>query len=407
MGIRQSTLPGKKQRGSVLVIVGLCLFLFIGLAALAIDIGYLYTTRNELQNVADAAALAGARYLGAEYAKLAPSQMGSHVFTHEEVYAAVHEVAIQNKAANVSITIDSGDVRIGFWDVAVNPDDVTQSYVGPDAVRVIARRENGTNGAISTFFGRLFNIDEMTVVSDMAIAALTGPADAEPGELKTPFGLSENVFPNDCTDVIAFSPTTDSCAAWHNFFDPINAASMEDKLLGLIQGHTDCEHCGSLTDGPTWLEANFNIAQTPDSEETPATSTGDEFEFQGGTISSLFLGGYLGSDYDGDTGTVYDNDKKPAPMIALFDFFRYRDGDGDDTVWTATIPVYKDSDDGCMNPNTALEIVGFAKIVVYTADPPPLSSLKVHIDCNLSVIDARGGGGNYGNLKGTIPNLVK
>ena len=94
-------------------------------------------------------------------------------------------------------------------------------------------------------------------------------------------------------------------------------------------------------------------------------------------------------------------------MIALFDYFRYRDGDGDNSVWTATIPVYKDSDDDCMNPNTALEIKGFAKIVVFTADPPPLSSLKVHVDCNLSIIEARGGGGTFGNLKGTIPNLVK
>ncbi len=142
MNIKQSTPPGKKQRGSVFVIVALCLFLFIGLAALAIDIGYLYTTRNELQNVADAAALAGARYLGEEYMDDDPSEMGSHVFTQDEVVEALQEVAEQNKAANVFISIDSADVRIGLWDVAVNPDDVTQSYVAPDAVRVIARRQS-------------------------------------------------------------------------------------------------------------------------------------------------------------------------------------------------------------------------------------------------------------------------
>ena len=407
MSIKHLIMDRRKQQGSVIVFVAICMFLFIGLAALAIDIGYLYTTRNELQNVADAAALAGARYLGEVYSNLEPSQMGSHTFSQAEVVEAVQQVAYQNRAANVNIDIQSADVVIGSWDPA-NPDDVTQSYVGPDAVRVIARREAGINGTIATFFGRVFDIDEMSVISDMAIAALTGPAYVNEGELKTPFGLSENVFPNDCSDVIAFSPTTDSCAGWHNFFDAINANAMEEKLLGLIQGDVTDYSGTPLTSGPDWLAANFDLNSPPDSEETPTTLAGDaEFEFQGGTISSLFLGGYLGEDYDGDTGTTYGDAKHPAPMIALFDYFRYRDGDQNDSVWTATIPVYEDSEDGCENPNTSLTVVGFAEIVIYTTDPPPLSSLDVHIDCNLKVIDARGGGANYGNLRGTIPNLVK
>jgi hypothetical protein len=412
------TLSGKWQRGSVIVIFALSLFILIGFATLAIDFGLFYTARSELQNVADAAALAGARYLGAEYVTLLdPSEMGSHSFTKEDVYKVIEgnietgDVGIKNKVANEAISIDINDVEIGFWRVEENSDDVIPSYVGPDAVRVIARRDsNSINGPISTFFAQVFGIESMNVEEATAIAALTGPAFVEEGELKTPFGLSENVFPNDCKDIIAFSPTTDSCAAWHNFFDPIDANKMEDKLLGLIRGD-DAEDHGKLPDGtplsngPEWLETNFEIF--PDPEVTPSASSGDEFEFQGGKISSLFNGSYL-DDYNGNTGTVHGSPtNKPAPIIALFDYFRYRDGDGDDTVWTATIPVYKDLDDGCMNPNNALEIVGFAKIVVMSPDPPPLSSIQVHVDCNLSVIEGRGGGGNYGNLKGTIPNLVK
>ena len=304
--------PGKGQQGIVILFLALCLFVLIGFAALAIDIGYLYTTRSELQNVADAAALAGARYLGAEYAKLSPSEMGDHVFTKDEVFAGLEVVANQNKAASKSISIDIDDVKIGLWDVTACDDDIVdhngvcgvETFTGPDAVRVVARRDSSANGPINTFFARIFKIDTMNAASESAIAALTGPAVVEEGELKTPFGLSENVFPNDCKDVISFSPTTDSCAGWHNFFDPINAANMEDKLLGLIQGDTACEYCGTeLLNGSDWLEANFELNKTPDSEETPTTSAGDYFEFQGGTISSLFLGGYLGSDYNGNTGT--------------------------------------------------------------------------------------------------------
>jgi hypothetical protein len=407
--IDDKNLPAKGQRGAVIIIFALCLFVLIGFAALAIDIGYLNTTRSELQNVADAAALAGARYLGAKYVNLDPTEMATHTFTKEEVHAVIEAVALQNKAANKSIFIDIADVEIGFWDVEKSADDIWYpTLVGPDAVRVIARRDGSANGPISTFLARIFNINTMNVASEKAIAALSGPSFVGKGELNTPFGLSENVFPNDCTDVIAFSPTTDSCAGWHNFFDSINAAAMEDKLLGFIQGDTNCEHCGSgLLNGPDWIEANFDLNNPPSSEETPSTSAGDEFNFQGGTISSLFLGGYLGSDYDGNTGTVYDNEKKPAPMIALFDYFRFRDGDGNDSVWTAVVPVYKDSESGCINPNNAIEIVGFAEIVIFSPDPPPLSNIQVHVNCNFSVIEARGGGGSYGNLRGTIPTLVK
>lgn len=393
------------QQGTVVVVVAICLIFLVAIAALAVDVGYLYSTRNELQNVADAAALAGARYLGDEYSKLDESAMASRVFTKEEVFAVIEDVATKNKAANESISIDMDDVEIGLWNPIASTDDIWQpTLTAPDAVRVIARRDSGINAAIGTFFAGVFNVNEMAVVSRKAIAALSGPSTAEEGELKTPFALSENNFPNDCKPVIDFSPTTSSCAGWHNFFDPINASNMEDKLIGLIQG--DTQTYTGLTSGPKWLEDNFDINKAPVPEVTPASSAGDEFEFQGGTISSLFNGGYLGSDYNGNTGTVYGDEKHPAPMIALFDYFRYRDEDGDNSVWTATIPVYKDQS-ACINPNTSLPIVGYAEIVVYSPDPPPLSSIQVHVNCNFTVIDARGGGGYFGNLKGTIPTLVK
>jgi hypothetical protein len=96
-------------------------------------------------------------------------------------------------------------------------------------------------------------------------------------------------------------------------------------------------------------------------------------------------------------------------MLALFDYFRYRDNDGVNSVWTATIPVYNDNREypDCMNANTNLEIVGYARIVVMSPDPPPSSNIQVHVDCNISVIEGRSGGGNFGNILGAIPSLVR
>ena len=49
-----------KQSGMTLVMVAMCLVMFISLAALAIDLGILYSARTSAQHSADAAALAGA-----------------------------------------------------------------------------------------------------------------------------------------------------------------------------------------------------------------------------------------------------------------------------------------------------------------------------------------------------------
>jgi len=407
-----SRLSGEK--GATLVVVAISLFMLVAFIALAVDLGYLFVGRNELQNAADAAALGATRQLGAIYQGMPPEDQSSYNVQTDKVTIinSAKDVALLNKATRQGIVIADTNILIGKWDPD-NPgpsDAFTETNLQPNAVKVKAIRDSSNvSGRISTFFAGIFGIDAVTVAAE-AVAALSGPAWVDEGELKTPFGLSENVFPNDCSDVINFSPTTSSCAGWHNFLDPINANAMEDKLLGFIQGDSDCQHCGgTLSNGPDWLSTNFdiNVNQTPDPAVTPATSAGEEFEFQGGTISSLFNGGYLGSDYNGNTGTVYDNEKKPAPIIALFDYFRYRDGDGDDSVWTATIPVYKDLPDTCMNPNDSLEIVGYARIVVMSPDPPPLSNIQVHVDCNFTVIEARGGGGTYGNVVGSIPNLVK
>ncbi|MBW2620482.1 MAG: hypothetical protein JRC56_04025, partial [Deltaproteobacteria bacterium] len=55
----------KDQRGAVSIFVAVAaVFFLIGIVSLAVDVGYLYATRNELQNIADAAALAATNELG-------------------------------------------------------------------------------------------------------------------------------------------------------------------------------------------------------------------------------------------------------------------------------------------------------------------------------------------------------
>ncbi len=52
----QLTSKIKDNRGVTAVVVAVVITVLIGFVALAVDIGYLYATKNELQNIADAVA---------------------------------------------------------------------------------------------------------------------------------------------------------------------------------------------------------------------------------------------------------------------------------------------------------------------------------------------------------------
>ena len=466
----------KDQRGGVAIIVAIIVvFIVIALMALAIDVGRLYATKNELQNVADAAALAGAGKLGEIYSNMTPAQQDTHDFSTDRaaIEASAQDVvgAGKNKVGGENITIDPTDIIIFNINLEggnlkfEGPDDFdpTNPDSVPDAVRVTARRDDtaGGNSPISTFFAGILGFGTANVLAD-ATAALTTLDEVGPGEMNMPFGLSENLFPNNCTDTIKFSPTTTSCAGWHNFFDAINANAMSDKLLGFIlDDPTDhdsdptndpdpygvCATAPCGRDTPSWLDVYFNMnpGQVPDPAYTMGVDSGVSFfEFSGGAIAALFNGGKLdwGADANGDfvipkyntpgdptSGqVVLGNDKDPAPFCAIFDYFRFRDGieipaagisvdlDNDgtddltvtdpDAVWSGLVPVYKD-DPTCMNPNTNLEIVGFAIIHIVMPLGPPQTTVVAEVDCNLTFIGGQGGGGTSGSVRGTIPNLVE
>jgi Flp pilus assembly protein TadG len=52
-----------KEQGAITPILAACLAVGLGLLAMTVDLGQLFVAKNELQNIADAAALAGARKL--------------------------------------------------------------------------------------------------------------------------------------------------------------------------------------------------------------------------------------------------------------------------------------------------------------------------------------------------------
>src|SRR5215510_3527832 len=114
---RQSFIEDTK--GAVAVTVAIVMVVLLSFGALALDISNAMIARNELQNVADASALAGARQLGVIYAALPTGTpyTGYVLSDPSTVVNAVTTVALANQARQVSIAINPGDIVIGVWNV--------------------------------------------------------------------------------------------------------------------------------------------------------------------------------------------------------------------------------------------------------------------------------------------------
>lgn len=102
MGRRYKQFP-KRQRGAVAVVVGLTILVLLGMIGLALDMGQMFVNKTELQNAADACALAAARELD-----------------------GTADALIRADAAGVSVGTQN---RVGFQGAAVSltADDVTYS----------------------------------------------------------------------------------------------------------------------------------------------------------------------------------------------------------------------------------------------------------------------------------------
>lgn len=172
-----------RQRGAVAILVALLLGVLIAFAAFAIDVGRWLVVRNELQNGADAASLAGAGYLY-------PPVSGRPNWA-EAVNQGQSAVSLN---ASENVALSTGDVTPGWWDFrnrSFDPD-TTKSPTVDDlpALRVGITRTAGRNaGPVMMTFARVLGVDRLDS-SASATAVVSVPASAGVGAL-APIAISE------------------------------------------------------------------------------------------------------------------------------------------------------------------------------------------------------------------------
>jgi Flp pilus assembly protein TadG len=190
----------KKQRGIVMPIAAISLLFLVGFAALAIDVGYLFVVRNELQNAADSAALAGAGHLTPYTgAPLTPNWANANT----EVTSAIS----LNKAVNAILV--NGQVETGYWDITGNTPGVHSSSTSPDdlpAVKVTIHKENGSNGgAVNAFFAQVLGINSFNVGA-IGVAVVSSPGYTTKSLI--PVAIPSCLYSSAYWDPIAKAPTT-------------------------------------------------------------------------------------------------------------------------------------------------------------------------------------------------------
>ena len=153
--MQHSTPKSTTRRGVAVVFTMVTMTLLIGFAALAIDVGYMYSVQAELQKAADASVLAGATQL--------------HDYT--EIIDIAQAYAEQNYPNSGTILAVS-DIEVGNWSQSSSTFAV--GAIPSNAVRVLARRAEVNNNPVQMFFASILGISKANLGA--RAVALTGGA---------------------------------------------------------------------------------------------------------------------------------------------------------------------------------------------------------------------------------------
>lgn len=170
--MESSKIPWRNQKGAIAVIIAIVASLLIGFTAIAVDVGYLYEVRRQLQSAADAAALAGAQ-------ELIKDGSETDILNVAESYA---------KQNDFPKDLGTGEELQMF---RTPP----QTEIGADYVKVTVTK------TVNLFFARIFGISNSDVDAQAKaqVVYLTG------GDKIVPWGVTV-IYPSRLTAKIGNEP---------------------------------------------------------------------------------------------------------------------------------------------------------------------------------------------------------
>lgn len=185
-------------------LVALLIIPFMGMLAFSVDIGYVLVVKSDLQNAADAAALAGAQKLQDLYVQYnLPNQTNKlqillTATTNDgtsscPTYTA-EKFAKYNKAGGVYLNVPDSDVEIGFTDAGGNYSALLGTNF-PNTITVTTRRQGSsgstTNGGVGLFFAPVFGLR----TKDLSATARATIYAGDVSSFKVISGIDSHVLP--------------------------------------------------------------------------------------------------------------------------------------------------------------------------------------------------------------------
>ena len=149
----------QKEKGVIAILMALLLPILIGFGAFAIDISYRFLIRSELQNAADATALAAAACL---YGRANCGNLNSAKPDWTTARQSAIDYVSKNSAANIPLADVSVDY--GYWNITGSPSGLQSLPKIPGnndlaAVQVTINKADGANGGpVKTFLAPLLGI---------------------------------------------------------------------------------------------------------------------------------------------------------------------------------------------------------------------------------------------------------
>lgn len=326
------------EQGAVVVIVGALLALLLVFCVYAVDIGQLSVVRTQLQNAADAAALAGARVGG---------------LTGGDTAAAQVEAIMASGTNRALVDVGDGGSNV-MGDVVITDADVT--FPQARRIHVVTHRTEETDDSFVSYFIRIFDPDKAGEMTARAAAEFFWVCG---GKCLEPWAPPDRWFDADGNG--EFNP--DSISNPNEYYDPITTGYTDADLgqpITIILGNGNQEGFGQF-----WY---YSIDFPPRNDGNPISGAdqyrdwmclgcldssftvdpGDELVVEPGKQvgpNSDGLECIVGSDptaqWDGATGTVVNSAFNVSPRIVKCALFDPRIGLADDGAGRKYVKVIK------------------------------------------------------------------
>jgi hypothetical protein len=229
---RQRSLPRDRQRGNVAMLMAIMLPIFIGFMALVVDLGHGWQVRNQQQNAADSAALAGVRDLD-----------GTSTVFNSAIASARYYGAL-NDADNRKVSLAAANVVLGNWNFITHSFTPYGGAMAPYKVNAV--QVNAPTLPVATWFAPLLGVTTENVQTS-AIAVGGSPDATCAAPLAVPeCSIIDGNGQIRCNSTLTFAQATSDNVGFTTLSSstPVNTQTVE-CLFATMLGASPCpKNCG-------------------------------------------------------------------------------------------------------------------------------------------------------------------